>query len=160
MSLKEIIDSLQTEDRFYPDLVGKFKNALKDTDVEIAEDPVAKYFAAKTEDVTLFLLAHESNLSKGWWGIHHDIVDRVRNSEPVRTNHIGWGAVLLHKTIQRGYLIQGDNILRMKTLRLVTLGKEGQYHFNQDKLDEMPDLAKCFFSINKFLLLSGLRKMN
>ena len=61
MSLKDIIDSLQAED-----LVGKFKKSLKDTGVEIAEDPVAKYFAAKTENLTLLLFAHESNLSKGW----------------------------------------------------------------------------------------------
>ncbi|MGE0469663.1 MAG: hypothetical protein AB7L09_12870 [Nitrospira sp.] len=152
MSLKEIIDSLHTED-----LVGKFKKGLEDTGVEIAEDPVAKYFAAKTENVTLFLLAHESNLSKGWWGIHHDIVDRVRNSEPVKANHIGWGAVLLHKTFQRGYWIKGDDIFQLKTLRAVTLGKGGQYHFNQENLDALPNLAKQFFSIKTFLLLSGLR---
>lgn len=86
MNLKEIIDSLHTED-----LVSKFKKGLKDAGVEIAEDSVAKYFAAKTETVTLCLLAHESNLSKGWWGIHHDIIDRVSNSESVKANHIGWG---------------------------------------------------------------------
>ena len=61
MSWRDIIDSLQIEN-----VVGKFKKSLKDSGVEIAEDPVAKYFAAKTENLTLLLFAHEPNLSKGW----------------------------------------------------------------------------------------------
>jgi hypothetical protein len=138
--------------------VGKFKQGLKDTGVEIAEHRVAKYFAAKTRHVTLLLLAHESKLSAGWWGIHHDIVDRVINSASVKANHIGWGAVLLHKTFQRGYWIKGDDIFQLKTLRAVTFGKEGQYHFYQENLDKFPNLAKPFFSVKTFLLLSGLQK--
>jgi hypothetical protein len=58
--------------------------------VKIAEDRAAKYFAEEKE-IKLLFLAHESNLKKGWWGIHHDIVDRGINSESVKTNHLGWG---------------------------------------------------------------------
>jgi len=153
MNLNEIIDSLRTED-----LVSQFKRALKDAGVEIAEDPVAKYFAAETVDATLLVLAHESTLEKGWWGIHSDIVERAKNSERVKMNHVGWGAVLLHKSFQRGYWIRGDDIFRMKTLCRVTLGKEGQYHFNGDSLENSPEFANQFFSVKTFLKLSGLQK--
>ncbi|SPP64637.1 hypothetical protein [Nitrospira lenta] len=152
MSLGEIFDSLRSDD-----LVGKFKKELVDAGVKIAEDRVAKYFAAEKE-IALLLLAHESNLEKGWWGIHQDIVARVINSEPVKTNHLGWGAILLHKSCRRGYWIPGDDLFQLKTLRLVTLGNEGQYHFNQDNLDKAPGIAKQFFSIKTFLLQSGLQK--
>lgn len=152
MSLGEIFDSLRPDD-----LVGQFKKELIDAGVRIAEDRLAKYFAAEKE-IALLLLAHESNLGKGWWGIRQDIVDRAINSEPVKTNHVGWGAVFLHKTCRRGYWIPGNDIFQLKTLRLVTLGNEGQYHFNQDNLDKAPDIAKQFFSIKTFLLQSGLEK--
>lgn len=155
MISKEIIGALLPPPE---DLVGKFKNELKDAGLEIAEFSGAKYFAANKDDVTLFLLAHESNLSKGWWGIHHEIVDRIIHSEPVRTKHVGWGAVLLHKTCRRGYWIPGDDIIKLKTLCLVTLGNEGQYHFNQDNLDKAPRLAKPFFSIKTFVSISALQK--
>ena len=152
MGLGEILDSLRPDN-----LIGKFKKELLDAGVKIAEDRVAKYFAAEKE-IVLFLLAHESNLDKGWWGIHQDIVERVSNSEPVKTNRIGWGAILLHKTCRRGYWIPGDDIFKLKTLCLVTLGNEGQYHFNQDNLDKSPGIAKQFFSIKTFLRQSGLEK--
>lgn len=154
MSWKEIIGTLTPPPE---DLVGKFKNELKDAGLEIVEFSGAKYFAANKENITIFLLAHESNLSKGWWGIHHEIVDRIIQSEPVRTKHVGWGAVLLHKTCRRGYWVPGNDIFQLKTLRLVTLGNEGQYHFNQDNLDKAPSLAKPFFSIKTFVSISGLQ---
>jgi hypothetical protein len=67
------------------------------------------------------------------------------------------GAIFLHKKCRREYWIPGDDIFQLKTLRLVTLGNEGRYHFNQDNLDKAPGIAKQFLSIKSFLSISGLK---
>ena len=138
------------------DLVREFKLALNDAGVEIEEVPQAKYFAAGMNGVELLVLAHESR-KDGWWGITEDILERVRAAAARREKGLIWGAAFLDKSHRRGYWIRGENILKLKTLCLVTIGG-GQYHFKHDDLQRKPDLAPYFWTMDKFLAHSGLRE--
>ena len=138
------------------DPVRKFKRALVEAGVEIKEYPPAKYFAAGMGGDPMILLAHEST-EVGWWGILKDIIDRVIGLETVKTHKVGWGAALLDKDYKRGYWISGENIFALKTLCLVSLGKEAQYHFKHENLRKKPGLAPYFYSIEEFLSVSGLK---
>lgn len=138
------------------DLVREFKLALNGAGVEIEEVPQAKYFAAGMNGVEILVLAHESRKDE-WWGITEDIVKRVRAASARREKGIIWGAALIDKSHRRGYWIRGENILKLRTLGLVTMGG-GQYHFKHDDLQRKPDLAPYFWTVDKFLAHSGLRE--
>lgn len=137
-------------------LVRRFKSGLKEAGVEIEEATGAKYFAAGMSGVEILVLAHEST-KDGWWGITEDIVERVKASDALREKGVTWGAALLDKSHSRGYWVLGENISKLKTLGLVTLGKV-QYHFKHDDLQRKPDLAPYFWTIDEFLTHSRLRK--
>jgi hypothetical protein len=136
-------------------LVCEFKRALNGAGVEIKEDPQAKYFAAGMDGVEVLVLAHES-AEVGWWGITEDIVKRVLEANARREKAITWGAALIDKSHSRGFWIRGENILQLKALGLVKLGKV-QYHFKHDDLERRPGRAPYFWTIAQFLAHSGLK---
>src|SRR5207253_10303619 len=108
------------------------------------------------QGIPVIVIVHEST-EIGWWSILKDIIDRVTDIEIVKTNKVGWGAALLDKDYKRGYWISGENIFALKTLCLVSLGKEAQYHFKHENLRKKPGLAPYFYSIEEFLSVSGLK---
>ena len=130
-------------------LVEKFIKSLQEKQVEV-ERPTnlaAKYFVGRKKNEVL-ILAHEST-KMDWWAVNKPIIDRIINENFL------WGIALLDGDC-RGFWIPGENFFKLTEGGIVTLGKAGQYHFNKSLLEKMPNLVFSFFTVPKFLKLSGL----
>ena len=129
-------------------LVEKFIESLRKERVEV-ERPTnfaAKYFVGGKKN-TVAILAHESTKTD-WWGVSKQIIDRIIDKK------ILWGIALLDGGC-RGFWIPGENFLELTKLKIVTLGKTNQYHFNKSTF-EKSDLVIGFFTVTKFIKISGL----
>lgn len=142
-----------------PDLIQQFVALLKEKKigVEQRDDRRAKYFLATNTDKKILVLAHESS-KDGWWGIGGDLIGRVRKLEEERKFDLtGWGAALIDEKPDRGYWLTGDAILELNEIGLVRLDSQGKYHFNRNVLQAQTELVNAFSSIERFLLLTGLK---
>jgi hypothetical protein len=137
------------------DLVEEFKSYLRDSGVVIKEFHQGKYFAATKRGATTFLLAHESTTMDGWWGIPEEHV-KMLESESEKVGISNWGAVLVHKASRRGYWISSDHLLELIDIIPLRPDKQAKYHLTSDLLDSQAELAPPFFSIAKFLDLTGM----
>jgi hypothetical protein len=129
-------------------LVEKFIESLQEEKVEV-ERPTnlaVKNFVCRKKN-TVAILAHEST-KMDRWGVSKQIIDRIIDKK------ILWGIALLDGGC-RGFWIPGENFLELTKLKIVTLGKTNQYHFNKSTL-EKSDLVIGFFTVTKFIKISGL----
>jgi hypothetical protein len=129
-------------------LVEKFLKSLQEKEVmvERTTNLAAKYFVGRKKNAVA-ILAHESTKTD-WWGVKKQIIDRIINKK------ILWGIALLDGGC-RGFWIPGENFLELTKLKIVTLGKTNQYHFNKSTF-EKSDLVIGFFTVTKFIKISGL----
>ena len=148
--LSEIMGSSEPRD-----LVEEFKGYLREAGIEIKEFHRGKYFAATRHGKTTFLLAHESRITDGWWGIPEEHCKTLK-SESEKAGISNWGAVLLHKASRRGYWINSEHLLELIDIIPLKPDKQGKYHFTSDLLDSQAELAPPFFSIAKFLDRAGI----
>ena len=129
-------------------LVEKFIESLREEKVEV-ERPTnlaAKYFVGRKKN-TVTILAHESTKADAW-GVCKQIIDQIIDKK------ILWGIALINGDC-RGFWIPGENFPELTKLKIVTLGKTNQYHFNKSTL-EKSDLVIGFFTVTKFIKISGL----
>ena len=75
----------------------------------------------------------------------------MQDANARREKDLIWGAALIDRSHNRGFWICGDNILKLKALGLVTLGKV-QYHFKHDDLERKRDLAPYFWTVDHIRL--------
>ena len=148
--LSEIMESYEPRD-----MVEEFKGYLREAGVEIKESRRGKYCAATKHGKTTFLLAHESSIKDGWWGIPEEHIKTLK-SESEKAGDFYWGAVLVHKTSRRGYWISSEHLLELIDIIPLKPDKQGKYHITSDLLDNQAELAPPFFSIAKFLDLAGI----
>ena len=132
-------------------LVEKFIESLQEKEVmvERTTNLAAKYFVGRKKNAVA-ILAHESTKTD-WWGVSKQIIDRIIDKK------ILWGIALINGDC-RGFWIPGENFPELTKLKIVTLGKKRkneQYHFNRSTL-EKSDLVFGFFSMTKFIKISGL----
>ena len=129
-------------------LVEKFLKSLQEKEVmvERTTNLAAKYFVGRKKNAVV-ILPHEST-KIDWWGVKKQIIDRIINKK------ILWGIALLDGGC-RGFWIPGENFLELTKLKIVTLGKTNQYHFNKSTF-EKSDLVIGFFTVTKFIKISGL----
>ena len=137
------------------DLVEEFKGYLREAGVEIKEFHRGKYFAATKHGKTTFLLAHESSIKDGWWGIPEEHI-KTLESESEKAGISNWGAVLVHKASRRGYWLSSENLFELIDIIPLKPDTQGKYHFTSDLLDSQAELAPPFFNIAKFLDLAGI----
>ena len=62
----------------------------------------------------------------------------------------------MHKVSRRGYWISSDHLLELIDIIPLRPDKQGKYHLTSDLLDSQAELAPPFFSIAKFLDLTGM----
>ena len=147
----EVIELIPSD----PDLVTQFKRLLNNTGIETKDySPPAKYFRAKKNDSRVFMFAHESTKDR-WWGVSCDLIERVRQEKHVKSGLIQWGIVLLDGYPTKGYWIPAENLDKLKQLGGAK-ELDLQFQFHGDTIDLHPQLAPPFFSIPKFLKLTGL----
>ena len=138
-----------------PDLVTRFKLLLNNAGIEIKDYSLpSKYFQANKNDSRVFILAHESTKDR-WWGVLCNLIERVRQEKHVKSGLIRWGIVLLDGDPRKGYWIPAENLDKLKQLGGAK-ELDLQFHFRGDIIDLHPQLAPPFFTIPKFLKLTGL----
>ncbi|ALA57682.1 hypothetical protein [Nitrospira moscoviensis] len=149
-SISEILGSSKPRD-----LVEEFKEHLQEAGIEIREFRQGKYCAALKDGKTTFLLAHGSTTLDGWWGIPEEHV-KILETDSEGAGISSWGAVLLHKASHRGYWISSEHLLELIDIIPLRPDRQGKYHLTSDLLDKQSMLAPPFFSIKKFLDLTGM----
>jgi len=130
-------------------MVEKFIESLREEKVEV-ERPTnlaAKYFVGRKKNAVV-ILPHEST-KVDRWGVKKQVIDRIINKK------ILWGIALLDGGC-RGFWIPGENFLELTKLKIVTLGKTNQYHYFNKSTLEKSDLVIGFFTVTKFIKISGL----
>jgi len=83
----------------------------------------------RTQPKPTVLYVHESNATRGFWGLTRNQVSRLAQA-PIR-----WFAVLLLRSPRAGYLLSGGQVGRRIQDGTFKLARDGDYKVNEGRLD-------------------------
>ena len=78
-----------------------------------------------TQPRATVLYIKESNTARGFWGLTKRHLDRLNKAD------ITWFAILLHRSAEKGYLLNGSEVSRLVRDGTFELSGDGDYKVNE-----------------------------